>query len=512
MTADTMPPPHDRAEDHLEDRPGDPPGHRPEDHPGDRPEDPLRDRAGDHPEDRPDDPARDPRHAEPDAAAGQGGGNAPPSPAPPRPLPREDVVAAFELMLGRPPESEAVIAAHRALPDRPALGRVLRGSAEFRLSEAEGRADTPDCVPLLAVRLGRDGDAAAALGGGWGAPDDRSRWTVAADSTVALPLPEAARGCELALTMALAPFHRPQRLRLAVDGRALLEATVGGPTVLGCRVPASLTGGPVLPLSLWHPDGVRPCDVSASLDERALGFAVEAVELARAPLPLPAPAPTDEALLRRFGSLGETCEFGFVLSRFDRGGSGLLRFSAMHHDALLRGLREGFPGFPDRARMRVERHGTRTGGVEAMVVEDGWRFITHSGVADAALEGETDAALLDREAPRLRFLRRLFLEELRDGRTVFVHRAAPGRALAEVEALWLALRRLGRCALLWVAEAEPGLPPGSVLELGEGFLKGFLPRLAPADNAEDYDLEGWLTLCRRALRLAAPAMAGDADG
>ena len=418
---------------------------------------------------------------------------------------REDVVIAFELLLGRAPESEATIDAHRGLPDRRALGEVILRSPECRLihgsdwpmREAPRRADG---TPLATWRFGRDGNAGPALREGLAVPDLHACWTTGDASRLVLPIPEAPPGCDLALTITLASFHQAQRLALSVQGRELVACVVRGATALAVRVPAALLDGQsTLALTLQHPDTVRPCDVSASPDDRTLGFAVQSVELATLPRAAAEPAAAD--VLQHFQNLGENCEFGFLLQRFAGGGGGLLRFSGLPYDQLLRGIATRFEGFPDRARMHVERHTTRTGGIEAMVVEDGFSFLTHTGIANEALQQLNDATLLDREARRLGWLRRLFVEELEEGLTVFVYRTHPARSHAEMMALWLAMRRLGGCALLWVVEAEAGLPAGSVLVLGEGFLKGFIERLASSDNTEDLHLEGWLALCHRALRL-----------
>ncbi len=63
------------------------------------------------------------------------------------PVSREDVIAGFEMILGRRPESEAAIEAHLGLADRRALGAHLIASTEFaaRRRVAEAGA-TPDEV------------------------------------------------------------------------------------------------------------------------------------------------------------------------------------------------------------------------------------------------------------------------------------------------------------------------------------------------------------------------------
>ena len=104
-------------------------------------------------------------------------------------LSRETVVTGFRLLLGREPESEEVIEAHRPLPDEATLRRALLDSAEFAALyaalEAEraaraGEADSPPMpegqdilLPAAAIETRVEGDAAdrlwARVAGNWAA-------------------------------------------------------------------------------------------------------------------------------------------------------------------------------------------------------------------------------------------------------------------------------------------------------------------------------------------------------
>jgi FkbM family methyltransferase len=71
------------------------------------------------------------------------------------PITPEDVVAAYELILGRPPESIEALEAHLgAFGTRPALGQALLASTEFRPRAVLLAARDP----VVAARLGIEGD------------------------------------------------------------------------------------------------------------------------------------------------------------------------------------------------------------------------------------------------------------------------------------------------------------------------------------------------------------------
>ena len=269
---------------------------------------------------------------------------------------------------------------------------------------------------------------------------------------------------------------------------------------VACRIPAALLAGRErIRVTLRHPDATRPCDHEPSEDRRILGMGVESLQLET--LPVEQSGPDDATVLQSFVSLGDNCEFGFVQERCGLFAGGLLRFNSLPTDRLLHGLATRFEGFPDRARMRLERHDTLDGGKEYIVYEDGYEFGGHTTVSEQLSPAEEEA-LLDREHARLGFLTRMLLDELEGNETIFVFKRNAVPAEAEIMALWLAIRRLGRGTLLWVVPEEPGLPSGSVTMLAEGLFRAHVNRLAPYTDAEDLSLPCWLTICRRVLRLS----------
>ena len=434
------------------------------------------------------------------------------------PLSREDVMTAFELLLGREAESEEAILYHRALASRVALGAFIRDSLEFRSRHAPAQRkdvaafrgeeeDTAwvaplggDCTSLSTWRFARDGDGVPLLGDGWSVPEPEFCCTLGPHSELELPMPPGHFAGGLALTLWVMPSHGAQRLSIEVEGTRIASGLVRRRTEFACRVPAHLLADrKQLHLVLHHPDASRPCDYEASRDERMLGIAVGFARFST--LPPDAQAPDDATLMHAFASLGDNCEFGFVQERCGVFAGGLLRFNILPPDRLLHGLATRFEGFPDRSRMRLEWHRTHGTGGEYIVYEDGYGFSGHTGVSEP-LDSAGEEELLEREYARVGFLTRMLLDDLQDGETVFVFKRNVVPPEAEVMALWLAIRRLGRCALLWVVPAHPGMPAGTVAVLAEGLFKASIDRLAPYTDAEDLSLPCWLTICRRTLRLS----------
>ena len=450
-------------------------------------------------------------HQEAGAAGGTGPGtaaaglNAAPAPSG---FSREDVILAFELLLGRPPETEDVIAHHQKLASRAELGETIRSSAEFQARHAESqlawrsaaRAVADADSLLLAEHSFHDGgNGLDFLRDGWSRPEAEFCWSIGFDSHIDLPVPHEAAG-DVAMILRLVPFRNHQRVSVDVEGVELVSTLVERRVQLACRIPAHLLAGrDHLRVALHHPDAASPRDDDPAGDDRVLGLGLVGLRLVR--IPAERSELDDRTVLRNFESLGDNCEFGFLMQRGNVFGSGLLRFNVMPVDQLLRGLASRFAGFPDRSLMRLERHDDRTGGHEYIVYEDGYTFAGHTTIT-ASLDEEGQTRLLDREHTRLAFLKRMLLDELDRGETIFVFKRNVVPSEAEVMALWLGIRALGHCSLLWVAPEAPGLPAGTVTLLAEGLYKGYVDRFAPYTDAEDVSASCWMTICRRTLHLS----------
>ena len=98
-------------------------------------------------------------------------------------------------------------------------------------------------------------------------------------------------------------------------------------------------------------------------------------------------------------------------------------------------------------------------------------------------------------------MKRKLIEDLQEGRKIFVYRGMARLSRAKVESLVEALRQYGAAVLLWVEREDAAHPAGIVEALGGGLLKGYIDRFAPGENAHDLSLDCWVELCRGALGL-----------
>ncbi len=227
-----------------------------------------------------------------------------------------------------------------------------------------------------------------------------------------------------------------------------------------------------------------------------------------APTPLPAPpapdrAPdpprdpaADRALMLRFESLGENCEFGLVQRRCGAEPLGLLRFSSSPLPKLLAALDARFEGMGAPEKLEVQ---LSTNGEEYMVLDRRFGFLYHAWVKAGELTPEQIHA---REARRVPFLARKLIEDLEAGEKIFVFHGMAPLTAAEAQALWKAIRRYGSGRLLWVERATIGHGPGTVDQLEDGLYKGYVDRFAPGENAHDLSLACWMELCEAAMASA----------
>ncbi|KQT57239.1 hypothetical protein ASG52_04050 [Methylobacterium sp. Leaf456] len=197
------------------------------------------------------------------------------------------------------------------------------------------------------------------------------------------------------------------------------------------------------------------------------------------------------ALLGRFESIGDNCEFGLVQRYAGIEPLGLMRFSASRIDQLLHALDSDFALYGRGDDLFVYPHVT------------GYLFC-RSGRYDfeyntGHLAGSDDlAAVLKREARKVGYLKRRLLEDLQLGEKIFLRKAGPEEGPAEATALLRALRRHGPSELLVVRAAEGA---ATVCRHEGGWWEGTVARFAPYDLAAAVHLPPWLDLCRRAWTL-----------
>ena len=198
----------------------------------------------------------------------------------------------------------------------------------------------------------------------------------------------------------------------------------------------------------------------------------------------------DADLVLCFESFGDNCELGLVQRRAGVEPLGLLRFAGAPLRNLLRGLNARFANIADPAHIRVNaEHG------EYMVKLTKYDFTFHAHVRVGAI----DPAALHRQQTRtVGFLADKLVADLENPSKILVFRQNEPLLASDLADLRIALAAYGPGILLWVQEACPGHPPGSVDVADERMMVGYVRRLAERDTVPDLDFGSWMQVLRRA--------------
>ncbi len=380
---------------------------------------------------------------------------------------------------------------------------VWRECAFFRPPPAVKRR------PVLALGFGQGGEGLGCLGIGWSVAEAEGIWAVDGESEIRLRLPEwacagedAAPGFELALS--LAAFDRDQGVTVLLNGFDLGRQPVlpGGDTLVMFPAAVVAVDG-VLRLRLLHPDGVRPADIGRGEDGRVLSVWLSRLSIRTLPF---APALWGESvehmaskqLMQHFRSLGDNAEFSVVQQRLGLDLPSLFRQGGVTLPQIARGLACGFEGIDDPATLELVALPLYGEPRDYVGVQPAYGVHCLAEVKEGAMAPAAVHAIV---AARLAVLRRLMLDDLRDGTRILVLRRERPLAEAEVIPVWTALRGQGGATLLYVTLADEAHPAGSVERRRAGLLCGRLDRLARADQLGEPSMEAWLAVCRAAYAL-----------
>ncbi len=344
------------------------------------------------------------------------------------------------------------------------------------------------------------GSGLPALGVGWSHPEPDYVWAVDNFSTLALEV--AGDHPAYVVVLSVAPIARLQQVAVWSDGHLLASHRVHRATEISVSVPRRLVSGGRLALTLAHYDRVRASELNGGSDGRLLSVLLRSVRLYGSDRAAPAHGLAEhdalpaEALMGRFQSLGDNCEFGIVQRRFGAEPLNLLRFSATHLTHLLRGLDTEFEGLALAENLAcvfgAEPEGQREYIIEQTSYELRYHTFQHEGEVEADM-------VLPRAHQRLRFQLRVFLQDLAAAEKVFVLKRNTPLAMAEVVPVWRALRSYAADnTLLYVVAADDTHLPGTVEWKAPGLMCGHIDRLAPYDDAQGVSTECWLAICRTA--------------
>lgn len=370
---------------------------------------------------------------------------------------------------------------------------------------------------LASVVFGRGADSTPAELFGWYRAEGEFGWTK--DDVSVLGLQAEASG-DCILTWVAEPFVVPERLpfqqlSILVGGEVVFQDSLQDGSIRGCWIPKRLLSpGRPVQITFVHPDAARPADVSGVADSRRIAFAFRRVELIEMPATLPwldqegSKDLPDRDLMLRFESLGQNCEFGLVQRRCGAEPIGLLRFSGIFMPQLLDGLSSRFDGVADPAMIEL-RPGHGGPAPEIMLYHRRYDLAQHT----FRTVEESDLGDLRSElCVKLDFARRTFIERLEEGQTIYVRKFNEAVSEWEMFPLFAALNRFAPNTLLWVVTADAGHPAGTVEMVHPGFLKGYVDRFAPGEDASDLSLTAWVAVARNAYALRVAASLGEIGG
>ena len=354
-------------------------------------------------------------------------------------------------------------------------------------------------VKLSELAFRTDGNGLPLLGRGWSEPEASFVWATGDFSGISLPVSEPHPA--YVVVLAVRPIEHWQRVAFWSGGTLLGLHLVTEATRISISVARGLVVDGRIDLVMTHYDRVRACELSTGGDDvRLLSVALSGAEihgstrahaLERA---TERPRLPDAALLGRFQSLGDNCEFGLVQRHCGADPLQLLRFAGINLRNLLLGLNSEFDGLDDAGRLSLRLSG-EPGEQEFILLHDSYGLNSHTFQHEHTSEAAT---VLARSRQKLALQRRMFLEDLEDAEKIFVLKRNDSLALAEVLPVWSCLRSYGDNTLLYVVAADAEHLPGTVERRAPGLLCGYIDRFAPYDDAHNLFDECWISICRNA--------------
>ena len=329
----------------------------------------------------------------------------------------------------------------------------------------------------------RPGEQRLRLGEGWSVDAAVTARAIGRLSTAhADPVPPAAR---ILLTLALAPADppgdgQPVEIEIAVNGGVLGTIRLHPHwQVEGADfafwLPPERVGGRRLQIAFRH-----------SGDFMLTALRIECGRI------VPLAGLEAREVMLRFENIGDNCEFGLVQRQFGAEPVGLLRFAGLRNPRrLVRFLEDDFGSFGDPGSLGVAVIGGEYWIVDHVygIAYHTFRYPHEVAAEEVIRENEIKAS----------YLKRKFREDLEDGEKILVYKRVVTQDPHEMLALHAALNRFGTVnRLLWVTEADTNHAVGDVEWIGERLLKGYIGRIS-LENANDFDAETWLLLCRNAL-------------
>ena len=203
-----------------------------------------------------------------------------------------------------------------------------------------------------------------------------------------------------------------------------------------------------------------------------------------------------QSLLRQFESLGENCELGFVQEHLGVHTIGLLRWSGITLENLVIALDSDLAGIGAIENSSIY---TDDRNKEYYFKDLRYGLNTHTKMFEHELACDKALRTLCRRTQRLC---EKLLEDLEEGRKIFVFQSGAAPSMPDLLRLHVAVRRLGPTAeLLCVHPAQSGQRAGGVKRLKPGLMVGTIDQAGFDGVTWAISYEMWLSLLAKAARL-----------
>jgi hypothetical protein len=197
------------------------------------------------------------------------------------------------------------------------------------------------------------------------------------------------------------------------------------------------------------------------------------------------------ALMLRFESLGDNCEFGLVQREYGVEPLGLMRWTRCALPSLMKALDERFAAMGDPDRMVVHHFKE-----EYLIADKSYNFSYHPHVQ---IDEMTEADLLAREKTRIEFLRTKLLDDLADAEKIFVFKENAYLSLASARRLFRKLREFGPNRLLYVVPTTDPSRVGTVERVEDGLIRGYTDGFGQYATLPDgIRFDTWAAICEGA--------------
>ncbi len=381
--------------------------------------------------------------------------------------------------------------------------------------------------PVAHYSFGVAGSILPFMREGWSHPEDGFCWTQGTRSRLSLP---AFRGKgEMVLEIHLHPLvctpgPQSQRLIVSVNDQQIGDETLTDDCTMALEVPeTAIRGAERLEVRLDCPTATTPSAIGPFHEGRQLGVMMRELVVFSASLgppftprfrpPMTLSGMDTKAAVRgltgleiadlaaKFQSIGHNCEFGLAQRGMGSEALGLLRFAGIPVRSLMEGIDLGFEGIdaPDNLQVSVADApvNAEAAGREYIVRDRRYGTHFHTGLYHDRIGEER---VLRKFSRHLTFLRQHFLDHLSKGNRIFVFQHPAAQTAAMARPILNLLRSYGPNVLLFVSDLGEHAP-GALLQLESDLFQGHVRQLAPAQNAQSFDLSPWISLCANAYRL-----------